>query len=258
MIPKIIHYCWFGGGEKDELTKKCIESWKRFCPDYTIKEWNESNYDITKNQYMNEAYQKKRWGFVSDYARLDIINENGGIYLDTDVEMIKSFDDLLSFNSFFGFEKTQNGFMVNTGSGFGAVKGNEIVMQMKKYYDNKSFINEDGSLNLLTCPHANSKVLVQNGFEMNNQSQNIEENILFPYDYFSPFYWAKKKGKITSNTYSIHYYNASWVSKEEKKKRRRERRIDYVQHLPNRVIKSIIGEKRYECLKSKLRGRRVK
>ena len=104
MIPKKIHYCWVGGNSKPPLVKKCIQSWKKYCPDYEIIEWNESNYDISKNIYMKQAYEAKKWAFVTDYMRLDIIYEHGGIYLDTDVELIKNIDDLLSNEAFAGIE----------------------------------------------------------------------------------------------------------------------------------------------------------
>ena len=120
-IPKIIHYCWVGGSPKPQSVLYCIESWKRNCPDYEIREWNETNYDFTKNKYMQQAYEAQKWGFVPDYARLDIIYEYGGIYLDTDVEMVRNFDELLSRSSFFGFEDTGEGsFFVACGLGFGA------------------------------------------------------------------------------------------------------------------------------------------
>ena len=127
MIPKIIHYCWFGGNEIPENDKKCIESWKKYCPDYKIIRWDESNYDYKKNSYMREAYEAKKWGFVPDYARLDIIYNYGGIYLDTDVELLKSLDEILDCEGFFGFESEN---LVNLGLGFGAVKGNEIIRDM--------------------------------------------------------------------------------------------------------------------------------
>ena len=127
MIPKIIHYCWFGNGPIPEKDKKCINSWKKYCSDYKIIQWNEKNYDITKNKYMNQAYQQKKWGFVPDYARLDIIYTYGGIYLDTDVEIIKSFDSLLSNRGFAGFERPD---YVNLGLGFGAEAENIIIKKM--------------------------------------------------------------------------------------------------------------------------------
>ena len=150
-IPKIIHYCWFGGNPFPELAQKCIASWKKFCPDYEIKEWNESNYDVTKNQYMREAFENKQWAFVSDYARLDIIYENGGIYLDTDVELLKPLDDLLILTGFMGFEENKK--LCATGLGFGAVPKLPIIKEMRDDYDNIIFIKEDGSFDQTPCPY---------------------------------------------------------------------------------------------------------
>ena len=127
MIPKIIHYCWFGGNELPESVRKCIESWKKYCPDFVIKEWNESNYDVTKLPFMKDAYEAKKYAFVSDYARLDIIYQHGGIYLDTDVELIKPLDDrLLDTTCFMGMETPGT---VATGLGFGAIKGHSFIKQ---------------------------------------------------------------------------------------------------------------------------------
>ena len=119
MIPKKIHYCWFGGNPLPELAIKCLESWKKYCPDYEIIEWNETNFNLDSCEYVREAYQAKKWAFVSDYARLKVVYDNGGIYLDTDVELIKSLDRLLKNKSFFGTETTG---VVATGLGFGAEK----------------------------------------------------------------------------------------------------------------------------------------
>ena len=150
-IPKIIHYCWVGGKPKPQSVLYCIESWKRCCPDYEIREWNESNYDFTKNEYMRQAYEAKKWGFVPDYARLDIIYEYGGIYLDTDVEMLRSPDELLGQDGFMGFENTGDGeYFVNCGHGFGAVPHHEVIRKARDLYNVLSFLNEDGTPNLFT------------------------------------------------------------------------------------------------------------
>ena len=131
-IPKKLHYCWFGGNEMPKQYKEWIDSWKKYCPDYEIIEWNESNYDITKNKYMYQAYQQKKWGFVPDYARLDIIYNHGGIYLDTDVEVRRNLDDLLYQDGFVGFERDE---FVNFGSGFGAIRGLPIIKELLDYYE---------------------------------------------------------------------------------------------------------------------------
>ena len=257
MIPKVIHYCWFGNGPKNELFYKCLASWKKYCPDYEIIEWNESNYDITKNQYMYEAYQAKRWGFVSDYARLDIIYNHGGIYLDTDVEIVKPIDELLSLKGFAGFEAPDvaaKRHVANTGSGFGAEKDNSIILALRKEYEGISFNREDGSLNLTPSPFYNSKGMMSSGFLMNGQKQAVDGFVLFPAEAFCPLNWANKKGKIGKNTYSIHHFDLSWLSEEEKKKREKERKKDLIIHFPNRVILSMLGEQRYAELKRLLRG----
>lgn len=134
MIPKKIHYCWFGKNPLPNEVKKCIESWKLFCPDYEIIEWNEENYDVFKIDYMAEAYKAEKYAFVSDYARLDIIYNNGGIYLDTDVELIRPLDDLLHHSCYLGMELPGR---VATGLGFGAVKGNNFLYENMKYYEHK-------------------------------------------------------------------------------------------------------------------------
>ena len=154
-IKKVISYCWFGHNPLPEKVKICISSWKRMCPDYKIIEWNESNYDINKHPYMRDAYENKKWAFVSDYARLDIIYEHGGIYLDTDVELVRSLDTLLDCGAFLSIDKED--LSVNTGLGFGAEARNPLIKKLLSAYDNACFIKEDGSLNLKACPASQQK-----------------------------------------------------------------------------------------------------
>ena len=169
-IPKVIHYCWFGKGEMPKLAKKCIKSWKKYCPDYEIICWNEENFDLTQNRYMKEAYEAGKWAFVSDVARLIIIYENGGIYLDTDVELIKPIDDLLQSKGFMGFDEKG---IVATGLGFGAEKGNEIVGEFLKDYNNIPFVLPDGSFDLTPCPDRNTETLKRLGMDTDNTNQNF-------------------------------------------------------------------------------------
>lgn len=131
MIPKVIHYCWFGRGPKSELMQKCMDSWKNYCPDWEIVEWNEDNFDVNFCPYAAKAYREKRYSFLADAARLKIIFENGGVYLDTDVELIHSLDNLLDNSTWFGYG-TYNS--INTGSGFGAVKGHPLVKRLLENY----------------------------------------------------------------------------------------------------------------------------
>lgn len=148
-IPKIIHYCWFGGKKMPDCNRRMIEGWKRLCPDFEIKEWNESNYDIRKNTYMREAYEAHKWGFVPDYARADIVYEHGGIYLDTDVELLKSLDDLLNQPAFCGFENMSH---VNLGQGFGAIPKHPIIKAVRDFYEGKHFLRSDQSYNMIPSP----------------------------------------------------------------------------------------------------------
>lgn len=228
-IPQIIHYCWIGSAEKPASVLYCIDSWKKFCPDYEIREWNETNYDFGKNPYMKQAYEAKKWGFVPDYARLDIIYQYGGIYLDTDVELIRSLDDLLNSDSFFGFEDTGEGdFFVACGLGFGAKPHNELIKKLRDYYDTITFINKDGSLNLLPAPRHNATVFKNYGVKMNNIFQNHEGNIFYPSEYFCPKVFKTGKTVITKRTHSIHHFSASWMDEKVRKE------IEHNQKICNR------------------------
>lgn len=225
MIPKIIHYCWFGGKPEPEEVKKCIASWRRFCPDYIIKRWDESNYDINRCKYMADAYKEKKWAFVSDYARIDIIHTEGGIYLDTDVEVIKSFDELLTEKMFCGFESRDPvGFKknmpieysVNLGLGYGAEKGHPYLKELMDLYQSLSFYNADGTLNLIACPRYQTQVLVKHGLIANNETQRLPQCIAYSPEYFCP------KSNVTDRflypldkSFSIHHFTVSWASDKD-------------------------------------------
>lgn len=207
MIPKKIHYCWFGRGEKPKLAKKCIASWKKYCPDYEIIEWNEDNFDVRQNAYMRSAYDQKKFAFVSDYARLVILYEEGGIYFDTDVELLKPIDDLLGYHSYFGFEDDTH---INTGLGFGAEKHNEIVKQLLTEYD--QYLDKEGEF--VGCPTVNTDAIVKAGLQLGGALQDLGGNMVYPQDYFNPYDDPTGRLNITENTYSIHWYAKSWMSKK--------------------------------------------
>lgn len=216
-IPKIIHYCWVGGNPKPQSVLYCIESWKRFCPDYEILEWNETNYDFTKNKYMRQAYEAKKWGFVPDYARLDIVYTHGGIYFDTDVELLQNLDALLNQDGFMGFENTGDGeFFVNCGHGFGAVPHNEVIRQARDLYDQVSFLNEDRTLNLLASPYYTTQSLRQIGLKQENQDQQLPGMMVYASDVLCPKNFRTGKVNRTSRTVSIHHFTASWVDEKIK------------------------------------------
>lgn len=209
MIPKIIHYCWFGRGEKSKLAKKCIQSWKKYCPDYEIIEWNEDNFNIDDYPYAKYCYENKMWAFLSDFARLVIVAEQGGLYFDTDVEIVKSYDDLLQYEAFFGFENHEN---VNTGEGFGAVKGHATVEAMKQHYLNFQ-VDSDGNYPTIPCPSLNTSALLPFGLKLNGERQNIAGAEILPIDYLNPYDDPTGRLNRTENTYSIHWYSKSWLSK---------------------------------------------
>ena len=206
MIPKKIHYCWFGKGEKPKLAKKCIESWKKYCPDYEIIEWNETNFDINLNAYTKMCYEQKKWAFLSDYVRLIIVYQYGGIYFDTDVEVIKKIDDLLVHEAFFGFE---NNAYVNTGEGFGALPGNRMLFQMLQEYS----MLLDGNQDVIGCPILNTNALLKFGLEQNGKTQRLENAMIYSSDYFNPYDDSTGVINKTDKTYSIHWYGKSWMSK---------------------------------------------
>lgn len=207
MIPKTIHYCWFGRGELSAKAKKCIQSWKKYCPDYEIIEWNEDNFDVHQNEYTKKVYAEKKYAFLSDYARLKIVYEQGGIYLDVDVELVKSLDDLLENDAYFGFETKE---FINTGVGFGAKKGSIAVKTLLEEY-NKLL---DGNKDVIGCPKLNTEGLIKLGLERNGQLQKISGCTVYPVDYFNPYDDPTGRLKKTENTHSIHWYAKSWLDKK--------------------------------------------
>ncbi len=254
MIPKTIHYCWFGKNPKPKLAKKCIKSWKKYCPDYKIIEWNEDNFDISSAPlYVRQAYECKKWAFVTDYVRLKIVYEHGGIYLDTDVELIKNIDFLLNHTAYFGFEGTKT---IATGLGFGAEKGTPILQDMMADYNDIPFIKPDGSLDTLSCPTRNTSAFLKNGLIQNGAMQTLDGNILIlPSTYLCPCvnYLDSTMSNKTESTVSIHHFAASWFSKDDRKKKQKIKntiKIDYYLHAPNRMLKKLLGDKNYGKLKS--------
>lgn len=214
MIPKKIHYCWFGGNPLPDFAKKCIDSWKKFFPDYEIMEWNESNYDVNKLPYIAQAYSKKKYAFVSDYARFDILYEHGGLYFDTDVEVIKDLTPICEKGNWFGLE---NPGLINAGLGIGCEANNTLVKEILLSYENSDFVKADGSLNLATVVDRVSEIFKKYGFIYENTLQIIGGFYIYPTEYFCPKDVITGIMNITDNTYTIHHYDASWLEDWEKK-----------------------------------------
>lgn len=233
-IPKIIHYCWFGNGKLGDLEKKCIESWYNKNPDYEIKLWNENNFDIQDNKYATEAYDNKKWAFVSDYARLVVLEKYGGVYLDTDMEVLVGLESFIKNSAFLGYE---NDSKVAAGI-IGAEKNHSFIKLLKAKYDNEVFI-ETNKLNMKTIVERITELLEEE-YNLNNNNSGIQQLLkndlmIYPRDYFYPVSMAGKKKFFTNNTATIHHYSGSWLPNEVKVKN---------------FLRNFIGDKIYEKVKS--------
>lgn len=213
MIPKVVHYCWFGGNQLPDDAKKCIESWRKFFPEYEIKEWNERNFDVNCCDYVKEAYAAKKWAFVSDYARFWILYHEGGLYFDTDVEVIKDMSDIIAQGAFMGCETDDK---CNPGLGLGANPGLGLYKEILDYYEKIHFLIE-GNTTETVVTHT-SKILKSHGWVGNGEIEQIEGVTIYPPEYFCPMDYKTGKLNITPNTQSIHWYTASWQSSYSKAK----------------------------------------
>ncbi len=207
MIPKKIHYCWFGKNMLPAKAIHCIESWRKHCSEYEIIEWNEDNYDVYQNPYTTYVYNSKKFAFLSDYARLQIILKEGGLYFDVDVEVVRSLDELLVHNAFFGFETKE---YINTGVGFGAEAENPIVACMLREYDQLL----DGKHGTIGCPILNTRALLNHGLKLNGEKQDIDGAAIYPIQYFNPYDDPTGVLNKTEETFSIHWYAKSWMNKK--------------------------------------------
>ena len=217
MIPKVIHYCWFGRNPLPESAVKCINSWKKFFPDYEIKEWNEDNFDVNMIPYTREAYEAKKYAFVSDYARFWVLYNYGGLYFDTDVEVIRSMGDIINRGPFMGIEIESriNVPQVNPGLGLGVNPGLGLYKDILDYYQALSFFGTDGNPNEITVVKHTTNVLIKNGLKATNNIQEIAGIWIYPADYFNPLDSLTGKLKITDNTRSIHWYMNSWSNRSK-------------------------------------------
>ena len=240
-MPKIIHYCWFGGKELPKLAKRCLASWKKYCPDYQIKCWNESNFDVNSNQYVKEAYENKKYAFVTDYVRLYALYNFGGVYMDTDVEVIKNIDDFLNCKGFSSFESTN---LVPTGI-LASEKELPIIKELLEYYTNKKFINADGSFDTTPNTKTITDTFVKYGLKQNNKKQVIKDFTFYESDYFCPIDCMTKVKKITDNTYTIHWFAGSWLPYKEKLKLKLYEILGNVlgKDKTNKLIRMLKGEK---------------
>ncbi len=259
MIPQTIHYCWFGRNPKPKLAQKCIKSWKKHCKGYQIIEWNEDNFDILSCPlYVRQAYSEKKWAFVTDYVRLQVVYEYGGVYFDTDVELIKNIDHLLTYHAWFGFE---DGVFIATGLGFGAEQGCSLLYEMMQDYQYTPFILPDGEYDKTPCPRRNTKTILKYGLKQDDSFQVLDCNILIlPTSFLCPLSYNTGIKNLTKNTISIHHFDGSWLSASQKQAHKKmwkdiqkANRKHYILTTPNRILMKLLGAENYEKLKQSIK-----
>lgn len=248
-IPKIIHYCWFGGNPLPKSAEKCIESWKKYCPDYKIIRWDESNFDLNCNAYCAEMHRRKKWAFLTDYVRLKVVYEQGGVYLDTDVQLVKPLDHLVSRGAYMGFECSD---LVATGLGFAAEAGHPFLRENMAYYESLTQFDD-----IRACPHITTELMEKHGLVRDcTKTQQAAGMTVYAAEYLCPKNERTGLMQKTKNTYSIHHYDASWFEEswtESKKKRYRREKIRYLLQTPNRLLRKLLGGDRYNKLKAYLK-----
>lgn len=225
-IPRIIHYCWFGGAPKNELIQKCMNSWKTYCPDYEIIEWNESNFDLSMCSYVKEAYEARKWAFVSDYVRIWALEQFGGVYLDTDVEIIAPINRFLQHEAFTGFEKEDFPFTAV----LGCRKAHPFAEAILRTYENRHFKLDDGMFDLQPNTESVTNLLVgQYGVRLDNSyQQTIDGLVIYPNDYFCPKSHADNVVRRTENTCAIHWFDGSWMDLHVKESHKRIQKLNRI------------------------------
>lgn len=257
MIPKTIHYCWFGGNELPDLAKKCIKSWKKYCKGYKIIRWDESNFDISSAPlYVRQAYEAKKWAFVTDYVRLWAMVNFGGIYMDTDVEVVKSLDPFLKHIAFSGFENEKE---IPTGI-MACEKGFPLFAEFLQYYDDAEFYNPSGEITYITNVTIMTQICIEKGLVQNNALQEVEDFTLYPKDYFCPLSYSDLKLRKTKNTVTIHWFSGSWHTEEEKEEHRRIATIkkryarkEKIQVFRKNLFSKLLGKENYNKLKIRIK-----
>ena len=254
-IPKIIHYCWFGGNPKPKLAEKCIKSWKKYCPDYEIVEWNEDNFDLSATpNYVRQAMAAGRWAFVTDYVRLRALTEQGGVYMDTDVELVRPLDPYLKHQAFAGFEHPER---VQTGL-LACEKEFPLFQEFLHHYDNISFLLPDGTADTTTNVQVLTDLCLSKGLVLNDRLQTVAGLTIYPKEIFCPVDFDTKVLKKTRKTVAIHWFSGSWQTEEERQYLEAEaRRLAAERRSERRVAigSRLLGQKGYEKVKSILRGK---
>ena len=212
MIPRIIHYCWFGRRPIPETAEACLASWRTYCPGYDIRRWDENTFNVLGSRFSREAAERHDWAFVSDYARLKIVYEHGGVYLDTDVELLRPLDELLGYRGFFGFQDRDT---IATGLGFGAEASHPLVLALLSSYERAAYLDSSGVPNRTPCPQRDAAVFRRQGFSLNGSCQELDGVVVLPPECFSPKSSYSGRLTVTWRTYAIHHFHASWHSPME-------------------------------------------
>ena len=257
MIPKIIHYCWFGRGEMPRLIKKCLKSWKKYCPGWEIICWDEDRFDVDSTLWTKQAYAAKKYAFVSDYVRLKALNEMGGVYLDTDVEIVQSLDKFLVHEAFSGFEASDT---VQTGI-IGAVAHHPVIQSWLDYYKDKAYL-VDGKPVMVPNVSFVTEDLKARGLKMDDSLQTIDSMVVYPQTVFCPLSAVSIERKITPDTHVLHYFTSTWRSDKAKRDFARVKRHQrkwykawiWLRYLPSRAVRKVLGNDRIDNLKKKLKG----
>lgn len=255
MIPKIIHYCWFGRGEMPKLMKKCLKSWDKFCPGWQIIEWNEDRFDVTSTLWTKQAYEARKFAFVSDYVRLMALHEQGGVYLDTDVELKKPLDPFLNCAGFVGFE---NHTSIAT-CVVGAAAGNPVVKHWLDWYADRPYLI-DGKPNTEPNVAFITEDLVHRGLSINNQRQSVDAIEIYPQSWFCPQNMEGDDRRISRSTVSVHHFTSTWRSPQGQRNMKRAKwhstktykALTWLRYLPNRAIRSVLGDSFIDSIKKKL------
>ena len=239
MIPKVIHYCWFGKGPLPPLAEKCIASWRRFLPDYEIREWNEENFDVGTIPYTADAYKAGKYAFVSDYARFWVLYRYGGVYFDTDVEVIRPMDDVLEKGAFMGFELLGKRVAVNPGLGLAAEPEMLLYKEILTRFESMSFSLPDGNLNPWTMIPMVTELLIQNGLRGEGAVEHVAGVDIYPPEWFNPYDHLTGRLRKTKNTHTIHWFAKSWMEQEPT-----------WQTMIKRIIRRVLGKKAFASIRS--------
>lgn len=257
MIPKIIHYCWFGRGEMPGIMKKCIKSWKKFCPDWQIVRWDEDSFDVNSTLWTKQAYEAKKFAFVADFVRINVLAEQGGVYLDTDQELIKPLDTFLQHKAFVGFMDKTN---VSAGV-IGAEAGHPMMLRMLDYYQERPFLKEDGTVDIKPNTNWMTDILLEQGLKLDDSFQQVGDVAVYPQTYFCPTSCVSIEDCSGPDTVALHHWAMTWRTEKAKKdfarvrwhQTKRYKFLIWLRYLPNRIVRKLFGDRAIDILKKKLR-----